>query len=94
MPANCRALVTDARGVRAPYTKYGERMWARPLEEGVDGTVIFGAMKAGGQGAFDLVLSRLYDLSRAGKYTIQVSYPEDESQTIVKSDKIELTITE
>jgi hypothetical protein len=94
VPANCRAIVTDGKGTRAPYTKYGERMWSRPLEEGFDGRLIFGAMKAGGQGAFDLVLSRLYDLSKPGKYTIEVHYPDYDSGVIVKSNKITLTITE
>ncbi len=94
VPANCRAIVTDAKGVRAPYTKYGERMWGRPLEEGAEGTIIFGAMKAGGQGAFDLVLSRLYDLSKPGKYTIEVRYPDGDSQVIVKSNRIVLTIVQ
>jgi hypothetical protein len=94
VPANCRAIVTDAKGAPAPYTKYGERMWSHPLEEGVNGTGIFGPMEAGGQGAFDLVLSRLYDLSKPGKYTIEVKYPDYDNEVIVRSNKIVLTITE
>jgi hypothetical protein len=41
----------------------------------------------------ELIVSRLYDLSKPGKYTIQVTRRDDASKTIVKSNPITVTIT-
>jgi hypothetical protein len=96
VPANCHATVTDAKGARAPLTNYGEKMWGRPLEEGHEGTWVFGTMEAGEERPFtsDLILSRLYDLSKPGKYTVQVRYPDGDGHGVVKSNKVTLTITQ
>jgi hypothetical protein len=41
----------------------------------------------------DLVVSRLYDLSKPGKYAIQVTRPDLGSRTLVKSNAVTVTIT-
>jgi len=42
----------------------------------------------------DIVVSALYDLSRPGKYTVQVNRFDETTNAFVKSNKITITVTE
>ncbi len=50
-------------------------------------------VQPGGTGQIGADITRLYDLSRPGKYTVQVSRFDPDSRTTVKSNKVEIRIT-
>ena len=81
--------VLSDRGIRAPYTKYGKEH-AEAI--GADGSVTVFPVPVDGQLEDAVVVSRQYDLSASGRYSIQVRQFDSVSKTWVRSNTIIVTI--
>src|SRR5579871_978462 len=81
--------VRDSRGVEPPLTEAGKLMKKLHGNDGGGGV----RLKPGetkGEGAFGL--DELYDLSRPGEYTLQISRTDPETNALVKSNSIAITV--
>lgn len=86
--------VHDDKGDLAPETKYlraleGKEADGLPITEVVTGHLDPG--KNSGT-AIKIALNKFYDLSRLGKYRVQVEWVDPTSKVTVKSNTIEITI--
>jgi hypothetical protein len=83
--------VWDSQGNVPPET---ER--ARKLKGPVTSSDVIHTLQPGGKLQNEIVLTQLYDISRSGKYTIQVSrvIPKELGGGVAKSNKITLGITD
>jgi hypothetical protein len=92
--------VRDDKGDLAPETEYHRkikgRLSATPGKAPPPPNVrsdIFIPMKPGETRNDDLTISKLYDLSKPGKYTIQVSRFDEDTKGVVKSNTITVSVT-
>ena len=98
-----RVNVRDDTGAFAPDTKRGiarngrgdiSSLTAEELTR--YGTVVSGAcgvLKSGTSLSYFVTATRLYGLSKPGKYTVQLECLDEESKTYVKSNTVTVTIT-
>ncbi len=101
-------VVYDSGGKLAPDTAYGRTVhpWIRPVGPPVKGPATRGYIaQAGSYFGFKVPLApgerkiiasdatKEYDLSRPGKYTIQVEMSDPESTATIKSNTITITVT-
>jgi hypothetical protein len=92
--------VRDDKGDLAPETEYHRKIKGRlptipgkaPPPPNVS-SVIFIPMKPGETRKDDLTLSKLYDLGKPGKYTIQLSRFDEDTKAVVKSNTITVNVT-
>jgi hypothetical protein len=91
-----RAVVADEKDSPVAFTALGKRLWG---EEAAPGTMFDGSailkqpFDAGEERRHFLIVSKLYDFSKPGRYTIQVTRPSLERATaLVKSNRITITI--
>jgi hypothetical protein len=92
--------VRDNQGRKVPLTRYGRAVNGTP-DKGDEGQSC-GDCSGFGQDldphekvTDEIVISKIYDLTKPGRYTIQVGRPHRvsrESETIIKSNTITLTI--
>lgn len=94
---------TDDQGKSLPRTKYyhglrtedGDGNRRQPTEElAIGGSVSKKFLKPGETLQDGIVVSKLFDLSRAGKYTIRVQRRDEGSKSLVMSNTITLTISD
>jgi hypothetical protein len=86
--------VRDNQGNPAHLTEYGRQVIK---QEGIPLVTHFAGytvLHPGGTLKCDVVITRLYDLTQPGKYTIQVQRIEDALKMIVKSNTITVTVTQ
>jgi hypothetical protein len=83
-------------------TAWGRRIMGHATKDDLDSdpssAIVTGkdvniALKPGGIYAYSLAISRIYDLSQPGKYTVQLQRLDDENETLVVSNKITVTVT-
>lgn len=81
--------VRDSQGNTAPLTQAG-----RDLRRiyGAGGSHAFGINPGDTMSGGRIIVSKIYDMTRPGKYTIQVSRVDEESKVIVKSNIITVTV--
>ena len=85
------------KSARAPETKLGRRRNNRTTPE--DETMVIlsdsaeSPLKPGKTLTDHVNVSKMYDLSQPGKYTIEFRRLDEETKTFVKSNKITLTVT-
>jgi hypothetical protein len=99
--AECEYTVDarDLKGNLAPYAKHGRALRGVPLKGEVREHLCadfsgFPKELQPGETQDDAILaSGIYDLTKPGKYTIQVSRTYGEAKTVVKSNTITLTVT-
>jgi hypothetical protein len=91
-----RAIVTDGKGNPAAYTAFGKKIWGEDAAPGalLDGSMILvQPLNPGEEGKHFLMIGKLYDLSKPGKYTIQVTRLDLEDTRIpLKSNTITVTV--
>jgi len=78
--------VRDAQGSLVPQTEY-----YRSRQGGQDGSFFTDAVEVGESRESSLIISRLYDMSKPGKYTVQVQRAF--GKTVIKSNTIAVTVT-
>jgi hypothetical protein len=82
-----------------PDTKFGRALKGltnpalRTEETPVDGSIFFTDLKPRGQWTDTIEISKLFDLTQPGKYSIQLSRFDDVSHSYVKSNVVTITIT-
>lgn len=81
--------IRDGQGKLLPDTKYGK---AIKNGEGHVFSEFKSVLEPGESAEDEIVLTRLYDLSRLGTHTIQVQRWDVGSKTKVKSNKISITV--
>lgn len=97
--------IRNDKGVRAPLTRYGyiARGEVPPPEMNASqpgewmgslftGSVLLVTVEPGKTSGAAIRANELYDLSRPGKYSIQVTKRDDENKTIVTSNTITVTV--
>jgi hypothetical protein len=91
-----RATVTDEKGNSAVFTAFGKKIWGEDAAPGAlfDGSMILASpLNPGEEDRHSLMISKLYDLSKPGKYTIQVTRLDLEGTKIqLKSNAITVTV--
>lgn len=90
IPSKLDIWVRDSQGNLAPLTRKGQEFRKHSDETGG------GALQMRpGDTAYlgEVMVDKLYDLTRPGKYTIQVSRVDDATKTWVKSNTITITVT-
>jgi hypothetical protein len=91
-----RATVKDGKGDPAVYTAFGKKIWGEDAAPGAlfDGSMLLVApLNPGEQHKHSLMIGKLYDLSKPGKYTIQVTRLDLEGTKIpLKSNTITVTV--
>jgi len=92
--------VRDDKGDLAPETEYHRKIKGRlPATPGKAPpppnvwSDILTSIKPGETRNDDLTISKLYDLSKPGKYTIQVSRFDEDTKAVVKSNTITVNVT-
>ena len=90
-----QAYVRDDHGNPAPLTEYGRLVLKGegPLPPLVTRFAGYTALLPGESLKCDVVITRLYDLSQPGKYTIQVERIHDSLKMVAKSNTITATVT-
>jgi hypothetical protein len=78
--------VRDEKGKQAPQTKYA-------LSIGVGGSGGYLRLDPGQTMTHSINVSKLYDLSRGHKYTIQLRRLDEETKAFVMSNKATVTVT-
>lgn len=99
-----RVLIQDDRGKAVSSSKYGRELTGKDATPQGHGPYYLPPDALGGLIGFELppgktlgdgmILSKLHDLSRPGKYTVQVERFDESTKTFVKSNKITITVTE
>jgi hypothetical protein len=97
--ADYRAEVLGSDGKPAPRTEYGRKFALGGFNSSV-GNAVLGPL--GSKALFDepdgdkitstMVINKLFDLSKPGKYSVQVSREVGKANTLVKSNIITVTI--
>jgi len=90
-------IVRDANGKEPPLTKWGRLVFGRDTpEDNSSGLVLNGLLRVpmppGEVMKTEIRLSELYDLSMAGKYTVQVRRYDQENKERVRSNIIAVTV--
>jgi len=86
-------VVQDGNGASAHETKYGRAVTGK--EESTEGRVssgVGGSLPPGETFKDATVLNKLFDLSEAGKYKVQVLRTDPASKAAVKSNTITITV--
>jgi len=92
--------VLDSQSRKAPLTRYGRALNGTPdtgdeRHDCGDCSGFSQELEPHEKITDEIAVSKIYDLTRAGKYTIQVSRPQgDSSHTIVKSNTITVIISD
>jgi hypothetical protein len=92
--------VRDSQGRSVPLTRYGRAVHGTPDEgderhDCGDCSGVTQDLEPHEKITDEIAVSKIYELTRAGKYTIQVSRPQgDNSHAIVKSNTITVTISD
>jgi hypothetical protein len=99
-----RVEIQDDRGLAVASTKYGHDLPGRDVaprgpgpyyvSRGSMGSLWFKRMPPGKTLQDAIILTKLHDLSRSGRYTVQVERFDETTKTFVKSNKIAITVTE
>jgi len=87
-----KADVRDSQGNLAPLTEYGGSVMRNEAEP-VIGSAGYSFVHPGEAKKSDVVITKLYNLSQPGKYTIQVQRIDDAHNIVVKSNTITVTVT-
>jgi len=92
--------VWDEQGATPPETKFSRMLHHRltPEEEATGPqaltfTLLFDALAPGKSITNRVRVSKMYDLGKPGKYSVQVVRFGEDSKTLVKSNKITVTVT-
>jgi hypothetical protein len=94
-----KVMVQDEKGARAPKTKFGRHVQGpETAEESAEPASV---VASGGYVPLTphktmrdrLNVTKLFDLSRPGKYTIEIQELDEASKTFVKSNKITVIVT-
>lgn len=89
--------VRDEQGNAPTRTKYhrvlrGENAGDHP-QEVMKRDVVGSLTKPGESVTEEIILNKLYDLNKSGKYEIQVEHEDPETKALVKSNTITVTVT-
>jgi hypothetical protein len=91
-----RATVRDGKGDPAVYTAFGKKIWGEDAAPGAlfEGSgILLQPLNPGEEDKHFLMINKLYDLSKPGKYTIQVTRLDLEGTKIqLKSNTITVTV--
>jgi len=94
-----RVIAQDEKGRKAPKTKFGRHVQGpETADEAIEPASMVGSggyiPLAPHKSISDRInIGKLYDLTHAGKYTVQVQEFDEESKTYVKSNPITVTVT-
>jgi len=89
-----RVEVHDVQGNLAPLTDYGRLVLKNEGEVPiVENNGSLAVLHPGDTFKREIVVSKLYDLTQPGKYTIQAQRPDDANGTIAKSNTVNVTVT-
>jgi len=85
--------IRDDKGIKVAHTKYGRDI--SPEEGGgiSDNTIIV-PLPPGGTETNTITISKIHDMSRPGRYTVQVRRYEGDSKSWINSNTITVTITQ
>lgn len=89
--AGFTAAVSDAKGMAVAYTNYGDKFYKG--EAVTFGSPSYAYLKPGETLEQEMEVSKLFDLSKPGTYTVQVQRKDDRSAAVAKSNTISITIT-
>jgi hypothetical protein len=91
-----RVEVRNSQGRLAPYTEeYGRRLRHEPpYDQPIVGRAAGYGVEKEETATETIEVTKQYDLSILGKYTIRVSHPDPEANVDVQSNTISLTVTE
>jgi hypothetical protein len=84
--------VRGSKGELAPETSFGRKLHHKEPGFTLGGSVVAYYLKPGRTHETRSYLNRVYDLSQPGKYTILVQRRDPDSNTIVKSNAIAITV--
>lgn len=93
-----RVEVQDRHGKQPPFTRFGQRLRGLytpadlTLETPTNGNIAWVKLKPGESRESELDISKLYNLSEPGKYTIRIRRFYDNGRIWVKSNKIAITV--
>ncbi len=87
-----RATVKDGRGMPVAFTKHGAEVWGSDKQGWDSSGDVVVAMRPGEKWTRDLVLSKLFDLSRPGTCVIQVRWVN--LQKDIESNVITVAVTD
>jgi hypothetical protein len=82
----------DSEGLPVPLTLYGKTVRGKCGECGGSGTL--GGLRPGESLHEEADLSKEFELTKPGKYTVHAERVDDQNKVLVKSDKITLTLTQ
>ena len=83
----------DAKGNAAPYTKYGRGVMVDKTV-GARTSAIYVPLKPGEtRQVAEVIVSKLFDLSKPGEYTIRVHRYDDQNKVDIDSNELKLTVT-
>jgi hypothetical protein len=93
-----RVYVQDEKGVLATETKMGRRIRTRKGEQGQDTVTVtqtgpFKYFQPGETMTEEIVLNKVYDLSKPGTYFVRVQ-PQGDSDASAQSNTVMITLTE
>jgi type 1 fimbria pilin len=88
----CDIEVRDSRGSVASETPYGLKVRGKDASYHHGGSMLLQTLKPGEELQQETVLSRIYDMTQAGKYTIQVSKRDPDTGVTVKSNTTAVTV--
>ncbi|MHB8410922.1 MAG: hypothetical protein ACYDDI_03130 [Candidatus Acidiferrales bacterium] len=88
-----RVNIVNRNGENVSETEFGREALGHPATAAVNGKLVDIALKTDKSFMYQLNIDELYDLSRAGKYTVQMERFDEGSKTFVKSNKITVTVT-
>ena len=91
-----RVEVRNSQGQLAPYTEdYGKRQrHESPYDQPIVGRAAGYGVEKGETATETIEVTKQYDLSTPGKYTIRVSHPDPAANVDVQSNTISLAVTE
>jgi len=91
--AGYRVEVRDENGNGPPETKY-QRVLRGEDEDSLVWSPIGMDLSPGKSSKDAMIVNKFYDLSKPGKYKIQVHWTDRTSKTVVKSNTITVTVTQ
>ena len=90
-----RVEVRNGQGQLAPYTEdYGKRLRREPPYDHIIGRSVGYTVEKGATATEEIEVTKQYDFSTPGKYTIRVFHPDRDADINVQSNAITLTVTE
>ncbi|MGO9602233.1 MAG: hypothetical protein ACLQAT_02305 [Candidatus Binataceae bacterium] len=90
---NYNIEVRDGQGKLAPETPFGKKLHGKdPNFQGQHGSILAHTLAPGASHETKTFLNKVYVLNEAGTYTVQASRRDPDSNVVIKSNSITLTV--